>query len=171
MGFEPQIRQVIDQLPRAQEGRQTLFFTATWPREVQSLARQFLNDPVHVSIGQQDALNANKDIRQHVMVVKAFHKRDALFDILEQRILPSPDSNPTTLPKTLIFVKSKDSADDLCGELRHAGYRAGVLHGGKSQAVRDDVMHNFRSGRINVLLATDIAARGLDVKVRFSLQL
>ena len=80
MGFEPQIRDIIDQLPTAKEGRQTLFFTATWPKEVQQLARAFLTDPVQVNIGNQDTLNANKDIQQNLMMVKGFHKTDTLLD-------------------------------------------------------------------------------------------
>jgi superfamily II DNA/RNA helicase len=163
MGFAPQIRQIIDQLPTAEQGRQTLFFTATWPREVQSLASEFLHQPVHIAIGQQDSLNANKDIKQNVMIVKQFQKNDALLDLLEQRI--NPTDNPKGLPKTLIFTTTKAACDELQMELRRAGYNAGALHGDKSQQVRDDTMSAFRRGRINVLIATDIAARGLDIKV------
>ena len=162
MGFEPQIRQIIDQLPNKVQGRQTLFFTATWPKEVQALAAEFLTDPVQVNIGGEDTLNANKDITQNVMIVKEFLKQDALLDLLEQRINPS--DNPRALPKTIIFASTKATCDDLQLELRKAGYNAAALHGDKSQAARDDVMNSFRRGRINVLIATDIAARGLDVK-------
>eukprot|EP01032_Pedospumella_encystans_P026370 gene26370-29792_t len=97
MGFEPQIRQIIDQLPQAEHGRQTLFFTATWPREVQQLAREFLTNPVQVNIGNQDSLNANKDIKQIIMPVKGFQKIDALLDLLEQTI--NPTQNPKSLPR------------------------------------------------------------------------
>lgn len=163
MGFEPQIRQIIDQLPTAAEGRQTLFFTATWPREVQSLAREFLSDPVQINIGNQDTLNANKDITQHIMVVKGYMKNDALLDLLEKKI--NFTDNPRSVPKTIIFTSTKASCDEVQAELRRVGYNAAAIHGDKSQAIRDDVMAAFRRGKINVLIATDIAARGLDVKV------
>jgi ATP-dependent RNA helicase DDX5/DBP2 len=164
MGFEPQIREIIQQLPTAAQGRQSLFFTATWPKEVQHLASQLLTDPVQIYIGDQETLNANKDIKQNVMIVKEFLKRDALLDLLEQKINPS--DNPRALPKTLVFASTKATCDDLQQELRKAGYNAAALHGDKSQASRDDVMNGFRRGKINILIATDIAARGLDVKVR-----
>lgn len=163
MGFEPQIRQIIDQLPTAAHGRQTLFFTATWPKEVQSLAAEFLTNPIQINIGNQDTLNANKDIKQHIMQVKGYMKNDALLDLLEQKI--NFTGNPRSIPKTIIFCSTKASCDDLQAELRQAGYNAAALHGDKSQAMRDDAMNSFRRGRVNVLIATDIAARGLDVKV------
>ena len=162
MGFEPQIRQIIDQLPQADEDRQTLFFTATWPREVQQLAREFLSDPVQVNIGNQDSLNANKDIKQNIISTKGFLKNDALLDLLEQKINPSP--NPKSLPKTIIFTATKSSCDELAMELRRTGYSAAALHGDKTQAMRDDAMRAFRNNRVSILIATDIAARGLDVK-------
>lgn len=162
MGFEPQIRQIIDQLPYAKEGRQTLFFTATWPREVQQLAREFLTNPVQVNIGNQDSLNANKDIKQVIMPVKSSQKIDALLDLLEQRI--NPTQNPKSLPRSIIFTSTKAMADELAVELRQCGYTAVALHGDKTQQLRDDAMRSFRTGRVSVLIATDIAARGLDVK-------
>jgi len=162
MGFEPQIRQIIDQLPHSDEDRQTLFFTATWPREVQQLAREFLKDPVQVNIGNQDSLNANKDIKQNIISTKGFLKNDALLDLLEQKINPS--ANPKSLPKTIIFTATKSSCDELAMELRRTGYSAAALHGDKTQAMRDDAMRAFRNNRVSILIATDIAARGLDVK-------
>lgn len=190
MGFEPQIRRIIDQLPTAAEGRQTLFFTATWPKEVQSLAAEFLTNPIQVcvfiakhltftkfiflffylkkklqiNIGDQDTLNANKDIKQHIMVVKGYMKNDALLDLLEQKI--NFTNNPRSIPKTIIFAATKATCDDLQADLRRAGYNAAALHGDKSQAIRDETMGAFRRGKVNVLIATDIAARGLDVKVK-----
>ncbi len=81
MGFEPQIRQILSLLPD-QDNRQNLFFTATWPKEVQQLARTFLKNPVHVEIGDQNQLNANKAIKQIVRFMRQFDKDDELLNIL-----------------------------------------------------------------------------------------
>ncbi|KAJ1426884.1 P-loop containing nucleoside triphosphate hydrolase protein [Ochromonadaceae sp. CCMP2298] len=161
MGFMPQIREIADQLPSSEQ-RQTLFFTATWPKEVQALASEFLRDPVQISIGDQNSLNANKAIKQVVSVVKEFDKEKALFDLLGNTI--NLTQNPQSLPKTIIFVGRKTRAEELYYELRRAGYHVASLHGDKSQAARSDVMDKFRRGRISLLVATDVAARGLDVK-------
>jgi ATP-dependent RNA helicase DDX5/DBP2 len=94
--------------------------------------------------------------------VKGFHKIDTLLDLLEQKI--NLTENPKAIPKTIIFSSTKSNCDELQMELRRAGYSAGALHGDKSQNDRDNIMHAFRSGRVSILIATDIAARGLDVK-------
>jgi ATP-dependent RNA helicase DDX5/DBP2 len=164
MGFEPQIRGIVDMLPGAAAQRQTLFFTATWPREVKNLAAEFLHDPVQLNIGSDTTLNANKAITQNVSVVQEFAKEEELLRLLAE-INGGPDENPARIPKTIIFVQRKSTCDDLEYVLREAGYHAGALHGDKAQAKRDHVMDRFRSGRISILIATDIAARGLDVKV------
>lgn len=81
MGFEPQIRQIMDCIP---EERQTVFFTATWPKEVQTLAMDFLDNPVQINIGEQGVLNANKAIKQEFILTKEFNKEGELFDLLEK---------------------------------------------------------------------------------------
>ena len=163
MGFEPQIRDILEQVPTHAMHRQTLFFTATWPREVQSLASEFLHKPVQINIGDSDTLNANKAIKQHILCLKEFEKPEALMSLLES-VNPNP-SNPRSVGKTVIFVGRKAAADDLEFELRAAGYSAGALHGDKSQMQRDGAMEKFRAGRLGILVATDVAARGIDVKV------
>jgi ATP-dependent RNA helicase DDX5/DBP2 len=158
MGFEPQIRRVVEQLPAT---RQTQFFTATWPREVQTLAREFLTEPVSLQVGEEGQLNANKDIRQEVIVLRPHEKEDTLFELLHRAC---EGKGPGAIPKTIIFRNRKADCDTLMSELHHAGYSAESLHGDKSQAVRDTVMRQFREGRVRVLVATDVAARGLDVR-------
>lgn len=160
MGFEPQIRQIVSSLP---EDRQNIFFTATWPRSVQALANEFLSTPIMLQIGDTNQLNANKDITQSFLVVKPFEKDERLFELLRD-INDNPDKDPSKVPKTIIFRSRKHECDMLCEQLYSMGYAADSLHGDKSQAFRDRVMQNFRNGRIRVLVATDVAARGLDVK-------
>lgn len=161
MGFEPQIRQIIEQTP---EDRQSLFFSATWPKDVRSLASEFLNGPVQVNIGSQGGqLMANKAISQHIKIVREREKEDELFELLHY-MNPSDDKAPAHIPKSIIFVGRKSACDDLAYSMRDQGYRVDTLHGDKSQYMRTKAIDNFKNGRLNVLIATDVAARGLDVK-------
>jgi ATP-dependent RNA helicase DDX5/DBP2 len=169
---EPQIRRIVGCL--APEKLQTLFFTATWPKEVQQMAQSFLKDPVLIKIGENDGLNANKAIKQHIVVLKESEKEAKLMSILNSiRKVPGdstsngigPDSKQSSdFPKTLIFVARKAQCDELVYTLQAEGLRADSLHGDKSQAMRDITMQRFRSSRCKVLVATDVAARGIDVK-------
>jgi ATP-dependent RNA helicase DDX5/DBP2 len=162
MGFEPQIREILSDIP---EDRQSLFFTATWPREVQHLAREFLTNPVHIEIGDQDQLNANKAITQNVIVLTNQKKHNALVDILENMANAEETTNSAAqFPKTIIFRSRKIDCDRMAEDLFEAGFTADSLHGDKSQMSRDKVMNQFRSGKIRILVATDVAARGLDIK-------
>ena len=160
MGFEPQIRQIVEQLP---ENRQSLFFTATWPREVQSLAADFLKDPVRVNVGEADQLNANTSITQKVSVISEYDKPSELVNLLEE-IRGGADKPPSALPKTLIFVSRKSSCEEIANDLHDLGYRAEALHGDKSQDRRSRCLDQFRSGRVRVLVATDVVSRGIDVR-------
>lgn len=148
MGFEPQIRSIISQI---RPDRQTLMWSATWPREVQSLARDFLVHPSQITIGSQE-LSANHNVTQIVEVMQGHEKRQRLSRLLE------------TLRdgKVLIFTDTKREADQLTYQM--AGFRALALHGDKSQGERDWVLGQFKSGQCNIMIATDVAARGLDVK-------
>jgi len=151
MGFEPQIRKIIKQV---RPDRQTLMFSATWPKEVQALARDFLDDPIQVNVGSTE-LSANKNITQIVEVVSDYDKRPKLLKLLSQVMDGS---------KILIFCETKKGADELCRKLRQDGWPALAIHGDKSQQERDWVLADFKSGRSPLLVATDVAARGLDVK-------
>lgn len=140
-------------------------FTATWPKDVQSLAGDFLNNPVQINIGDQDSLNANKAITQHIMIMREFEKDERLSALLMSKVTAKlPGRASLRVDKTIIFMSRKMACDEVAFELKKAGFSCGTLHGDKSQALRSEVMEKFRQGRYDVLVATDVAARGLDVK-------
>ncbi|GJD08527.1 ATP-dependent RNA helicase DBP2-A [Galdieria sulphuraria] len=137
MGFEPQLRQIISQV---RPDRQTLMFTATWPKEVREIAHEFLRrDHIRVTIGTLD-LTANKNIDQTIEVCEESDKPLRLSKLLEKK------------------------ADELTRSLRGNGWPALAVHGDKSQQERDWVLSQFRSGKQPLMVATDVAARGLDIK-------
>ncbi|KAJ7569342.1 hypothetical protein O6H91_01G073900 [Diphasiastrum complanatum] len=148
MGFEPQIRKIIAQI---RPDRQTLYWSATWPKEVESLAHQFLHDPYKVIIGSQD-LKANHAIQQIVEVVSEHEKYQKLIKLLEQIM----DGN-----RILIFMETKRGCDQITRQLRMDGWPALSIHGDKSQAERDWVLSEFKAGKSPIMTATDVAARGL----------
>eukprot|EP00760_Papus_ankaliazontas_P000968 PhM_4_TR10336/c2_g2_i1/m.75959/K12823/DDX5, DBP2; ATP-dependent RNA helicase DDX5/DBP2 len=150
MGFEPQIRMICSQL---RPERQTLMFSATWPREVQSLAQSYQKDFVRINVGSLD-LQANKDVRQIIRVVPDFQKYDALMTILTEK----------EFRKCLIFVATKQMADDLCDRLRAKRYFSMAIHGDRTQQARDGALAQFRDARQAILVATDVAQRGLDIR-------
>jgi ATP-dependent RNA helicase DDX5/DBP2 len=153
LGFEPQIRKILDQI---RPDRQTLMWSATWPKEVQSLARDFMKDFIQVNIGSLD-VSANRNVRQIVQVCSEFDKRALLIQNMREIQMEGP-------AKTLVFTATKRTADDITRVLRDSKFAALVIHGDKSQAERDWVLNEFRSGKCMVMVATDVAARGLDVK-------
>jgi len=155
MGFEPQMRSIISQI---RPDRQTLLWSATWPKEVQSLARDFQKNPIQVNIGSLN-LSANHRVRQIVHLCSEFEKRPLLVKNLESIM-----STGSASGKTLIFTSTKKAADEITYHLRTSRFPALALHGDKSQNERDYVLREFRSGKANVMVATDVAARGLDVK-------
>ncbi|KAK7454554.1 ATP-dependent RNA helicase dbp2 [Stygiomarasmius scandens] len=152
MGFEPQIRKIVGQI---RPDRQTLMFSATWPKDVQKLASDFLKDMIQVNIGSME-LTANHNIAQIVEVCSDFEKRNKLINHLEK--ISSENA------KVLIFVATKRVADDITKYLRQDGWPALAIHGDKEQRERDWVLGEFKSGRSPILIATDVASRGLDVK-------
>lgn len=158
MGFEPQIRSIIAKIPTA---RQSMMFTATWPREVQTLAREFLHTPVEIRFGDTNSLNANKAIKQIIKVVEKGDKEDSLKAALSEL---NPGDQPDKVPKTIIFVATKISCERLANDLWNAGYAVDALHGDRQQFQRTKVMEQFKSSQLRILVATDVAARGLDVK-------
>lgn len=150
MGFEPQIRKIVDQI---RADRQTLMWSATWPKEVQALARDYLKDYIQVNIGSQE-LSANKNVKQIVHVCSEGEKHALLVANL-RNIMASPEN------KTLIFVAMKRTAEELAMYLKHAGISTAALHGDKQQRERDRILQDFRSGYTTIMIATDVAARGL----------
>jgi len=152
MGFEPQIRKIISQI---RPDRQTLMWSATWPKEVQGLARDFLHDPITVKVGNKE-LSANTRIKQVVEMVSDQDKFPKLLQFLEQQMAAGG--------KVLVFTATKSKADEVTRNLRTDGWPALAIHGDKSQQERDWVMNEFRQGKSPIMVATDVAARGLDVK-------
>eukprot|EP01056_Protomagalhaensia_sp_Gyna25_P000975 Protomagalhaensia_sp_Gyna_25__974@NODE_1470_length_1808_cov_68_283211_g1190_i0_p1_GENE_NODE_1470_length_1808_cov_68_283211_g1190_i0NODE_1470_length_1808_cov_68_283211_g1190_i0_p1_ORF_typecomplete_len542_score84_16DEAD/PF00270_29/4_4e53DEAD/PF00270_29/2_5e03Helicase_C/PF00271_31/2_4e03Helicase_C/PF00271_31/2_2e31ResIII/PF04851_15/2_6e11ResIII/PF04851_15/5_6e02ERCC3_RAD25_C/PF16203_5/6_5e11AAA_19/PF13245_6/0_0024AAA_19/PF13245_6/63UTP25/PF06862_12/0_0007GRP/PF07172_11/6_5e02GRP/PF07172_11/0_0018Fl len=155
MGFEPQIRRIVGQI---RPDRQTLMFSATWPKEVQGLARDLCReDPVHVTIGSTD-LKASHNVEQIVEVCPEHAKKGRLHDLLTS--LREKDKHA----RIIIFVETKRNADILTRELRQDGWLALGIHGDKEQTERRYVLEEFKSGRHPIMIATDVASRGLDVK-------
>jgi len=161
MGFEPQIRKIVEQI---RPDRQTLMWSATWPKEVRKLADEFLNNPIHVTVGSAE-LTANHNILQITDVCQE-HEKDWKLVKLMQEIMQEQEN------KTLIFCETKRRVDDVYRRMRRDGWPVGAIHGDKTQPERDQVLNDFRASRINVLIATDVAARGLDVEdVKFVVNL
>uniref|UniRef100_A0A669DF26 RNA helicase n=1 Tax=Oreochromis niloticus TaxID=8128 RepID=A0A669DF26_ORENI len=153
MGFEPQIRKIVDQI---RPDRQTLMWSATWPKEVRQLAEDFLKEYVQINIGALQ-LSANHNILQIVDVCNDGEKENKLIRLLEE--IMSEKEN-----KTIIFVETKRRCDDLTRRMRRDGWPAMGIHGDKSQQERDWVLNEFKYGKAPILIATDVASRGLDVE-------
>ncbi|XP_059069787.1 DEAD-box ATP-dependent RNA helicase 20 isoform X2 [Cryptomeria japonica] len=151
MGFEAQIKKIVSQI---RPDRQTLYWSATWPKEVEQLARQSLHNAYKVTIGSQD-LKANHSIDQIVEIVSEHDKYSRLISLLEEIMDGS---------RLLIFLETKKGCDQVTRQLRMDGWPALSIHGDKSQAERDWVLSEFKSGKSPIMTATDVAARGLDVK-------
>lgn len=153
MGFEPQIRKVVGQI---RPDRQTLMWSATWPSEIQRLARDFCRaDPLKLTIGKQE-LTVNANIEQQIEVLPEHDKRDRFLDWIK--------TNTIQGEKVLVFTETKRGADALCRDLQYLQLSADVIHGGKHQRQRDRTLADFRAGRTNIVVATDVAQRGLDIE-------
>ena len=150
MGFEPQIRKIMHQI---RPDRQVLMWSATWPKEVRNLAEEFLVNYVQVNIGSMN-LSANHNILQIVDICEEYEKENKLMKLLTE-ISVEADT------KTIIFVETKRKVDDITRSVNRNGWKAGAIHGDKSQQERDYVLNSFRRGRQAILVATDVAARGL----------
>ncbi|KAE8440825.1 DEAD-box ATP-dependent RNA helicase [Mollisiaceae sp. DMI_Dod_QoI] len=152
MGFEPQIRRIVEgeDMPGVQS-RQTLMFSATFPRDIQMLARDFLKDYVFLSVGRVGSTSEN--ITQKVEYVEDMDKRSVLLDILHTH----------GAGLTLIFVETKRMADSLSDFLINQNFPATSIHGDRTQRERERALEMFRNGRCPILVATAVAARGLDI--------
>merc|ERR1712232_89486 len=152
MGFEPQVRKVASQ---ARPDRQTLMWSATWPDSIQKLANDLCKEaPVHINVGGM-TLRAAHTIRQYVEVVKEEDKKARLKRLLEKVMDGS---------RIMIFCESRRGGDTLTREMRLDGWPALCLHGDKKQEEREWVLSEFKEGKSPILVATDVASRGLDVK-------
>ncbi|KAF0972261.1 hypothetical protein FDP41_009465 [Naegleria fowleri] len=161
MGFNPQISQIASQITPE---RQTLFFSATWNRAVQSMAMSYVSktEPHFiVNIGSIET-SANHNVKQSFMFIQDSDKMARLIDMLDKLI-----KNPEDC-RTLIFCKTKKRTDFVTQKLRESGWPSLSIHGERKQEEREWVLNEFRSGDTPILVATDVAARGLDIEnVRF----
>lgn len=150
MGFEPQITRIVQNI---RPDRQTVLFSATFPRQVEILARKVLNKPVEIQVGGRSVVN--KDITQLVEVRPETERFLRLLELLGEWYEKG---------KILIFVHSQEKCDDLFKDLLRHGYPCLSLHGAKDQTDRESTIADFKSNVCNLLIATSVAARGLDVK-------
>ncbi|MCK5121752.1 MAG: DEAD/DEAH box helicase [Methylococcales bacterium] len=149
MGFIMDIRKVIDVLPAQ---RQNLLFSATYSKEIKNLSTQLLNDPVEVAVASENSTAAN--ISQRIYGIKKEYKRELVSWLIG-------DGN---WQQVLIFVRTKHGADRLHKQLMKDGIRCMALHGDKTQGARSRALESFKAGKITALVATDVAARGLDIE-------
>ena len=148
MGFIHDVKKIIAKLP---EIRQTLFFSATMPSEITRLSSSILSNPVRVEVAAVSSTAENVD--QHIYLVEKNDKRQLLIHLL----------NNGTVHNALVFTRTKYGADKITKDLIRANIKADAIHGNKTQAARQKALNNFKEGKIRVLVATDIAARGIDV--------
>ncbi|XP_055593102.1 probable ATP-dependent RNA helicase DDX46 [Uranotaenia lowii] len=150
MGFEPQVMRIIDNV---RPDRQTVMFSATFPRQMEALARRILQKPIEIQVGGRSVVC--KDVEQHVVVLEEDAK---FFKLLELLGLYQE------LGSIIVFVDKQENADILLKDLMKASYPCMSLHGGIDQFDRDSTIIDFKQGRVKLLIATSVAARGLDVK-------
>ena len=148
MGFLPDLKRIIAALP---EDRQSLFFSATMSPEVRTLAESLLKDPVKVEISPE--VKTVEKIEQRVLYVQHADKATLLEQLLKGDVMG----------RSLIFTKTKRGADKVAKNLNRSGIRSDAIHGDKSQNARNRILSDFRTGRFQVLVATDVAARGIDI--------
>jgi len=153
MGFEPQVMKIVNNI---RPERQTVLFSATFPRQMEALARKILRRPLEITVGGRSVVCG--DVTQFVEVRPDETKFLRLLEILGKWSADDPDG------KALIFVDRQESADRLLSDLLRRGYPCQSLHGGKDQSDRDTTISDFKTGNTNILIATSVAARGLDVK-------
>jgi ATP-dependent RNA helicase RhlE len=148
MGFAPQLNKIVDQIPKY---RQTLLFSATMPPEVEALARKYLRKPVVIQVGRRS--QTASAVTHAVYPVPRHLKNSLLTKLLTDTLHES----------VLVFTRTKSGADRVVRDLEKAGINAGAMHADKSQQQRIKALEDFRSGKLKVLVATDIAQRGLDI--------
>ncbi len=149
MGFLPDMRRIIDRLP---EDRQTLLFSATFPSEIRHLAAKFQRDPEYIEVGTVS--KPVETVRQGLYTVETNEKTKLLSEIL----------NDPEVKSAIVFIRTKHRTDRVAKQLNKKGFNAQAIHGGRSQNQRDKALDNFRRGRSRVLVATDVAARGIDIQ-------
>ena len=154
MGFKPEVDHIVSSAGMPPKGeRQTLMFSATFPDEVQQTAKEVLDEKyIFLTVGIVGG--ASSDVKQTFYEVEKFGKRDKLVEVL----------NEVGSEKTLVFVETKRNADFLATFLSNEGYPTTSIHGDRLQREREEALADFKSGKMNILVATAVAARGLDIK-------
>ncbi|RLM58545.1 putative DEAD-box ATP-dependent RNA helicase family protein [Panicum miliaceum] len=156
MGFEPQVRRIVQQMDMPPPGvRQTMLFSATFPKEIQRMASDFLENYIFLAVGRVGS--STELIVQRIEFVQEADKRSHLMDLLHAQ----RDTGKQTL--TLVFVETKRGADSLESWLCMNGFPATSIHGDRNQQEREYALRSFKSGQTPILVATDVAARGLDI--------
>ncbi|PVH34457.1 hypothetical protein PAHAL_8G223600 [Panicum hallii] len=156
MGFEPQVRRIVEQMDMPPPGvRQTMLFSATFPKEIQRMASDFLENYIFLAVGRVGS--STELIVQRIEFVQEADKRSHLMDLLHAQ----RDTGKQTL--TLVFVETKRGADSLESWLCMNGFPATSIHGDRNQQEREYALRSFKSGQTPILVATDVAARGLDI--------
>lgn len=148
MGFAPDVKRVIAKLPHK---RQSLFFSATMPPEIVKLANAILNNPVKVEV--TPVSSTAETIQQQLYYVDKPNKKFLLLDLLKKNDMKA----------VLVFARTKHGADRIARDLTKQGFKTAAIHGDKSQNARQNALNDFKEGRIRTLIATDIAARGIDI--------
>ena len=148
MGFKRDIEKVIKQLP---ERRQNLLFSATFPKEIQRLASKLLNSPKKIQVASENSTAEN--VKQTIYPVDQSRKRDLLIHSIKEN----------NWFQVLVFIKTKRAADKLTRQLNKKRILSDTIHGNKTQAARTKALDNFKKGKVQVLVATDVAARGIDI--------
>jgi ATP-dependent RNA helicase DDX46/PRP5 len=149
MGFEPQIKMIIQNI---RPDRQTVLFSATFPKQIEKLAKSMLRFPLEIIVGERSTVN--KDITQ---VIEVHEEEDKFLRLLQLLGVWYERGS------ILIFVDKQEKCDQLYHDLLKAGYPCLSLHGGKDQVDRDHTLHQFKTGIFKVMIATSVAGRGLDV--------
>lgn len=155
MGFEKDVRRIIGECVAAEDGRQTVMFSATWPTEIRNLAASFMSNPIRVTVGS-DQLSASTSVTQIVEVVEPYEKERKLLNLLKKI--------HTGKNRIVIFGLYKKEAANLENTLIRNGYKVMGVHGDKLQSAREEAVRKFDSGEYPILVATDVASRGLDIK-------
>ena len=150
MGFQEEVDDILEYMPK--EGRNTMLFSATMPKEVEAILNKYMTDPVKVAVGERNSGTANVDHKYYMMAAKD------RYSVLKRII----DYTPSIYG--IIFCRTKLETQEIADSLIQDGYNAAALHGDLSQAMRDNVMDHFRKRSLQLLVATDVAARGIDVR-------
>eukprot|EP00435_Cladocopium_sp_Y103_P062304 s523_g23.t3 len=141
--------------------RHTMFFTATWPMSIRRLAAEFLRNPIQIQIGNRDELKGNQDIVQIISPCNQYNKNQILLQVLSQSGVGDRNNSAA---KAIIFCSTKRMCDQLQRDLQRAGVPCAAIHGDKGQREREHALGELKSGAMKLIVATDVAARGIDIK-------